>query len=501
VVSPPADRRREALFDLLALTAGGALPLAFAPYAWRPLAVLCPLLLFYCWHRAAPRRAAWRGWLFGLGYFGVGVHWVYYSVHLFGDAAAPLAGLVAAGFVLLLAMFPALAGWLATRLFPAPRRGVWWLLAAPMLWLLVEWSRSWVLTGFPWLSLGYAGLDTPLAGYAPLLGSYAVGAALAASAGALGWLLLARGARRWAAALLLLAIWGGGLALHGRQWTQPVGQPLDVRLVQGNFAQHQKFLGQLLRPALRSYAQMTEAGLAADLTIWPETAVPARFDRVAVPLQAVAERAAARGGAVLAGGFYRQPDGRYHNSLWLLGSQQVYHKRHLVPFGEYMPFRALLEFLSRYILIPMSDLAPGEGEPRPLQLAGQQIAASICYEAAFGAEIIRQLPAATLLVNVSNDGWFGDSLAPHQHLEMARMRALETGREMLRATNTGISAIIAADGGLRSSSEQFRRSALDGVAHGYRGATPYVRGGDLPVVLFALAALLAALPLQRRFAL
>ncbi len=498
MASPPIDQRREALLDLLALVAGAALPLAFAPYAWRPLALLCPLLLFLCWQRAAPRRAAWRGGLFGLGYFGVGVHWVYYSVHLFGDAAAPLAGLVAVGFVLLLALFPALVGWLATRLFPAPRRATWWLLAAPALWLLVEWSRSWVLTGFPWLSLGYAGLDTPLAGYAPLFGSYAVGALLAASAGALGWLLLARGAQRWQAALLLLAIWGGGLVLDGRQWTQPVGEPLEVRLLQGNFSQHQKFAGELLRPALRSYAQMTEAPPAARLTIWPETAVPTRFGRVAAPLQAVAEDAAARGGEVLAGGFYRQPDGRYHNSLLLLGSEQVYHKRHLVPFGEYMPFRALLEFLSRYILIPMSDLVPGEGEPQPLQVAGQRIAASICYEAAFGAEIIRQLPAATLLVNVSNDGWFGDSLAPHQHLEMARMRALETGREMLRATNTGISAFIAADGSLRSRSEQFQRSALDGVAHGRSGATPYVRSGDLPVVLSALAALFAALLMQRR---
>ncbi len=482
---------------LLAVAAGALQVCAYAPVDLPVFAVLAPLFLLLLLRGVPPARGAWLGLLYGLGLFGAGIYWIYYSLHLFGDAIAPLAGLLTAGFVLGMALYPAAVGYLLCR-YKAPLP--WWSLAlAPALWTLAEWVRGWFLTGFPWLLLGHSQTDWPLAGYFPLLGAFGVTWLLALTAGAGAWLLDARPGRMQTLGVLGLGalVWIGGFVLQRLPWSEPVGAPIRVRTVQGNVEQHLKFIAQVLQPSIELYSRLSVAGPPVDLVIWPETAIPTLYHRVEHQLLAVAQELQASGAELAIGVLeYRHQAQRYYNAVRKVtpGPQadQVYLKHHLVPFGEYMPLRELLEFIARYILIPMSDLQAGPARQRPLMLAGYRAAVSICYEDAFGEEVIAQLPAANFLINVSNDAWFGDSMAPHQHLQIARVRALETARAMVRATNTGISAFIDHDGRILARSPQFEVHALDASIQPRAGATPYVRYGNYPVIVVLLLALCAA---------
>lgn len=457
----------------VAFLAGAAAALGFSP-GWFLLALIGFAVLVHLW-LASGRSAFLVGFWFGLGLYGVGVSWVYVSMNRFGGLAAPLAGLATLGFCAVLALFPALVGWAQARL-RAP-------LAIPALWVIVEWLRGWVLTGFPWLSLGYAALDTPLAGYAPLGGVYLVSLA-AASASLLLW-LVAAGERRWLSAAAFAAIGIAGAALQAVEWTKPSARPLSVSLLQGNIEQSVKFDPARYPRILETYARLAEAS-PARLIVLPETAVPRFLDSVhpafLADLQAIARR---NGGDVLLGVPIRAAPGTYFNSVVSLGvsPQATYHKVHLVPFGEFVPpgFRWFVDTLA----IPLADFSRGASSQRPLAVAGERVAVNICYEDAYGDEIVRQLPEATLLVNVSNVAWFGDSLAPGQHLQIARMRALETGRMHLTATNTGITAAIAADGTVLAQLPQFAENKLEIEARGRAGATPYVALADGPALAFS----------------
>ncbi|MCG5495716.1 apolipoprotein N-acyltransferase [Ectothiorhodospira variabilis] len=489
------------LAALVAALAGVLQVLAFAPFEVRALSILAPAILFILWVGASPRQAAWRGYAFGVGLFGAGVYWVYHSLHLFGAAIAPLAALITAGFVLALALFPAFMGYLVARLrvrMPGP----WALiLLMPALWVLFEWWRGWFLTGFPWLLLGTAHLDTQLAGYVPVVGVFGVSALVAVMAGCLAWGLI-RGQRAalWAGGVIL-ALWLGGALLSQVEWTRPTGQPLTASLLQGNVAQEEKLLPEHLPQSMALYAQLTEEAFGSDLIVWPETAVPT-FHRRLEPefLGPLARAARAQGSTMITGIFTYDPEtGNMYNSIARLdgaGEAEFYHKRKLVPFGEYLPLRGLLMWLDDFIELPMADLSRGHGG-WTLEAAGVILGPSICYEDAFGSQIIRALPRAQLLVNVTNDAWFGDSIAPHQHLEIARARSLETGREMLRATNTGISAVIDHRGRIRDQSPQFETHVLTAHTQPRDGATPYVIWGNWPVVLWAVA-MVVALPLLAR---
>jgi len=422
---------------------------------------------------------------------------------------AALAGLATLLFCAVLALHVALLGALFVHLATGGwlRRAL--LFAA--LWVLVEWLRSWLFTGFPWLSAGYSQTPpSPLAGYAPLLGVHGV-SLFSALAGALGFAVLrrwlsteacrARGWLRWCPALPTLAIaltLATGHLLRELRWTQATGEPLTVALLQGNVAQEIKWRPERFAESLRTYHRLA-LDHPAQLTVLPETALPSFLDQVPVDyLDALQALALRQQGDLLLG--VAVGDGRqYFNAALSLGAsgQQRYSKVHLVPFGEFVP--SGFAWFMAMANIPMSDFSPGAPGQPPLRLAGQQVAVNICYEDAFGNEISASLPGATLLANISNVAWFGDSLAPAQHLQIAQMRALETGRMMLRATNTGMTAIVDVDGRVRSVLPPFRRGALLGEVRGHTGATPYVRWGNWPVV--ALALLLIALHMRRGVAL
>jgi len=502
---------------LLAFLAGIVCVFGFAPFGLFPLPVLALSLLFLLWLRApTPVAAGWLGWSFGLGLFGAGIGWIYVALHDYGGMPLPLAALATLLFAAFLALFPALAGYaqarfpnLNGRYFRSPEEDkraqpvLRWHLPQPLLlgllmpaiWVAVEWLRGTIFTGFPWLTLGYAHSGSPLAGYAPLFGVYGVSLAAAVSAGLLAifWQMRAKRAL-W----LLLSLWLGGTILQQISWTQTQGEPLSVALVQGNIAQDIKFNPDLLADTLETYQHL--AGQAnARLTILPETAFPMLREELP-PLLATGldVQAEARDGDVLVGVFEHE-NGQYYNSVVTFGAapEQHYRKQHRVPFGEFIPLRFVLGPLINEVLnIPMGDLAAGIPTQAPLAVAGQQLAANICYEDVFGEEIIRALPQATLLANFTNDAWYGDSHAAAQHNQISQLRALETGRMMLRATNTGVTAIIGADGKILQQLPQHQTGVLQGMAQGYTGATPYVRLGNAGVWLL-LIGMLAYVRLRR----
>jgi apolipoprotein N-acyltransferase len=469
---------------VIAFLVGAATVAAFAPLGAGPLALVTLAALIHLWIDAPPRRALVTGFWFGLGLFGVGVSWIYVSLSEFGGMPAPIAGFATVCFCAFIALFPAAAGWLQARI-PA-RPAVRATLLIPSAWVLFEWLKMWILSGFPWLSVGYAGVGWPLQGYAPLFGVFAMSFITVSLAGML-WLSSVRNNRYWLAGILVVI--AAGQALRFIEWSSPQGAPLSVALLQGNIEQSLKFDPARYARTLDTYAKLADE-TRARLIIFPETAVPRFLDRVdpayLAKLQDIAKR---NDGDLLLGVPTRRGPDEYFNSVITLGTSpvQAYHKMHLVAFGEFMP--PGFGFVLRWLDIPMSDFSRGSGAQRVLDAAGQRIAPNICYEDVFGDEIARALPDATLLVNMSNMAWFGDSLAPGQHLQMARLRAVETGRMHLTAANTGVTAAIDRDGAVLARLPQFAEGRLEVTAQGYSGATPYVLWADWPVVVLCVAVL------------
>lgn len=501
----PLFQRLTAYPGWLAFVAGSLAVLGFAPFSLS-FVVPCSLaLLFWLWLGATPRQALRLGWLYGLGLMGWGVSWLHISIDQFGNVGLMLALLITLLFVAVIALYYGLAGWLCARLAggQVPLR---LLLCYPAVWVLLEWMRGWFLSGFPWLAFGYSQLESPLQGFAPLLGVYGVSWVVALSAGLLLLLLMglftlpaAVTGRAKVPALRGLGIKGGGLSilglallwvggglLHAHDWTRSAGDPLRVSLIQGNIPQESKWRPEQFRPTLDLYTRLTREHWSSDLIIWPETAVPAFAHQVDEGfLTPLANEARAQGADLLLGIAVRHGDGRYFNAMASLGSSRdAYYKRHLVPFGEFLPLKWLLHPLIDLLRIPMSDFSAGEPAKNLLQLAGYPAGISICYEDAFGEEVIRSMPDAAFLVNASNDAWFGDSLAPHQHLEIARMRALESGRYLLRATNTGVSAVIDPRGMIAGLSPAFEQDVLTQEILPMVGMTPYARLGNAAIVSF-----------------
>jgi apolipoprotein N-acyltransferase len=482
----------------IALAAGAASVPGFAPLYLFPLPILALAVLAWLGNRAATARAAAHlGFWFAFGLFACGVWWIYTALHVYG-AMPPVVALAAvAAFAAYLALYPALALYVAKRFFA----GAWWL-AFPACWALAEWLRGWIFTGFPWLALGYSQVPwSPLSGFGPLVGAYGVSLAAAASAAAIAALL--HGGRRMQTAAAALALWIGGAVLQQIPWTRAFGEPLEVSLVQGNVAQELKFREDQLIGSLRAYESLV-LETRSRLVILPETALPLlRHEVPAAYLDRLALHVRSSGGDLVLGVFENDPPGsaRYFNAAMSLGTapQQSYRKNHLVPFGEFIPLKPLVDPIVRGLLaIPLSDQTPGGADQLPLEVAGQRLAVNICYEDVFGEEIIRQLPRATMLANITNDAWYGESWAAEQHLQMSQMRALETGRVMLRATNTGLTAAVDHRGRVLASLPEFRQAVLTVRVQGRAGATPYVRAGNVPAVLVSLALLAVAWHRVRR---
>lgn len=500
-------KSKSLLLALAVLMLGVISPLAFAPYRcwWLMPPILAGLIL--CVRHESPRCGLWLGWLWGLASFTANFYWIYLSLHDVAGLPAVFALPLTLLFPAWLALFPALAVWLSLKVGAArdSRAGWRWIGLFPAAWMLAEWGRGWLLTGFPWGALGYSQMpESPLAGYAAVTGVFGVSWLVAASGGALAWLVgaarpgaTAGHTRRAGMALVLAAVWAvwaGGAALKSVEWTRPSGEPVSVALAQGNIPQTMKWDPAGFELALTVYAQQVAASRAR-LVVLPETAFPLMYDEMPIQYLALMRDLARQNGAELVSGVpTRLADGGYLNSVVnLTGAPQIYSKNHLVPFGEFVPLPWLTGWLYRFMDMPLAGFSRGGATQAPLALAGQRIAFNICYEDSFGEELIGPARQATLLANVSNMAWFGNSNAAEQHLQLAQTRALETARPMLRATNTGMTAIIDHRGAVLGRLPQFERGVLHGMVQGRSGDTPYMRLGNLPVLLAALVlALLAA---------
>ena len=487
---------------LLPLAAGAASVLGFAPFYLWPVPIATLAVLFFAWTRSANKRqAALAGFAFGLGYFLAGVSWVYVSLHDFGSMPAILAGLATFLFCAYLAIFPAATGALLLRFFEAPRAR---LVAAPALFVLLEWLRGWLFTGFPWLTLGTSQVPgSPLAGFAPYVGAYGTSLAVAGAAALLAALLASSAWKHFRAALAagLAALFLVGAGARVPAWTEPAGPPVAMALLQGNVPQEIKWREDVRTKTLVDYRKMIFEARGRVVVI-PETALPAFLDQLPPEyLESLRAHAREAGKEILLGTVERefQPGGDYlyYNSLVRLTGEgtPAFRKRHLVPFGEFIPpgFRFVLAVLK----IPLSDFSRGAGKQAPLVAAGVPFGVAICYEDIFGEEVIDLLPEAQVLVNVSNDAWFGKSFAAAQHLQASQMRALETGRWMVRSTNTGATAAIEPHGRVVAQLEPFTTGTLTAEVVPMGGMTPYARIGNAGALLL-LVVVLALAYLRRR---
>jgi apolipoprotein N-acyltransferase len=510
-VTPGASAARRALLLVVPALAGALTVFAYAPFGVPGLEAAMLAVLFFAWqHAERARDAARAGFAFGVGLFGAGVSWVYVALKTFGGMPAPVAVVATAGFVAYLALWPALAGYLGSRI-TAPT-SVGRAIACVAAWALCEWLRGFVLSGFGWLALGYAELpSSPLRGYAPVGGVFLVSLAVAAIAmiAALVVDALAANSRRTllASAFVLILVVALGEGLARIDWTRSSGPPLRVSLVQGNILQEVKFDRAFRLRTIDIYTDLIERSRGT-LIVLPESAFPMFADQVpGAAIERLRAIVTARDATLLLGLFTAEPplpgqeQERYYNTVVMLDARDadLYRKRHLVPFGETIPADAVFGwFIRRVLSIPIANQTPGDAAQPPFAIAGQRVAVNICYEDAFGGELIGDARGAAILVNVTNDAWYGESIAAYQHNQISAMRALETGRPMLRATNTGITSTIGHDGREVSRLPWFTRGILETEVQGRSGETPYVRFGDWLVVGLSIVFYAAAFWLARK---
>ena len=485
-------------WDLLAAIAGVLFTLAFAPFDYAFLALAALSLLFASWQHSTPGRALWRGYLFGLGAFGLGVSWVYISMHDFGGANRLSSGLLTSLFCGFWALFPALAGYVSVKIRPV-NRGFISMMVMPLVWVLIEYLRGYlVLNGFPWLQTGYSQLETPLAGYIPVAGVYGTGFLAALTASAMVTIVQTR-KHRLLLTTILVAIWITGGVLQTVKWTRPIGDAIQVSLIQGNIRQDQKWRPENKLNTLKYYKTMTEAHWDSAVIVWPETSIPAYLSDVNEWFLAPLSKAAQQHKADLVVSLptHGNSEDEKYNAVMTLGKETgMYRKKHLLPFGEYLPWQPVSGFILNSLGIKLGNFKPGGIDQPLLKAGGYPFITSICYEDAFGDAGTIGLPEAAYLVNVTNDGWFGDSIEPHQHLQIARMRAMETGRFLLRSTNTGVTAVVAPDGKIISQAPLFQAAVLTELITPMGGMTPYARLGDKPVIYVLMICLVGVIILK-----
>lgn len=492
-------------WEFASLVLGAVSALAFAPFDYAYILLMTLVIAFASWTKISARRAAFRGLLFGLGFFGVGVSWVFVSVHDYGGAGIVTSIVITLVFVGVWSVFPAMTAFLVAYL--SHRSEVINLFLLPAVWVLIEALRGMIiLNGFPWLMISYSQLETPLAGWLPMIGSYGVSFLLAWTASVIYLLLQRRNRLTVAIGFITVSIWIAGQSFRNFEWTVETGMPLTVTIIQGNVSQEQKWLPANRDKTIERYSRLTKQQANVDVIIWPETAVPAFFHTVQQSLFAPLERWAVEQEVDLVISIPEKVQSKhYYNSVKTFGSSNgTYRKVHLLPFGEYMPFQPVSGYLLKSLnILPVGSFTAGDQDQPLLAAGGHKFITTICYEDVFGNKGIKHIADASYLVNVTNDAWFGDSIEPHQHMQIARMRAIETGRYLIRATNTGVTGFVDPKGKITSQAPMFEVATLTDEIIPRGGVTPYNRYGDLPVLillcsLFTIFLLLKLIEQKRR---
>lgn len=513
----------ELLKWLLFPLAGVMQTLSLSPFNGWPLGIISITVIMFGLQGVSAKKSLFYGWLFGLGLFGSGASWVYISIHNFGNAPAPLAATLTALFVAGIAFFPASTFWLYRKLFNGQDR--WSALTFPAVWVLGDWFRSWFLTGFPWLYLGYGHLNSPISGWASVLGVHGLTFICCLSGSAI-WYFLSHSARAnkliksfsepqninqtnnesksrlprkilpVSFLIFVASIWMLGALANNIKWSYAKNNsPISVVAIQANIPQELKWRSDYRLKTIEIYQALSAPHWGKDLIIWPETAIPLLYDEATSFNQAkpitdrLSEQASAKGSTLISGIPYRglNPETEQvniHNSIISMGKGNgIYHKQKLVPFGEYIPLENLLRGIISFFDLPMSSFSIGPSEQLPLNESIRRVAPYICYEIVYPDFVAKNAHTADYLLTISNDSWFGSSIGPLQHLEMAQMRALENARYVVRGTNNGISAIIGPDGQIQSQTKQFVRTVLTGEVYALGGRTPFSYFGSLPILL------------------
>ncbi|MGH1415345.1 MAG: apolipoprotein N-acyltransferase [Pelagimonas sp.] len=474
----------------LAIAAGGVMALGLAPYDLWYLGFAGLVAAFWLF-RAAPIGlfAVGTGWGVGLGYFGVALGWIVEPFMVDAAATGWMAPFALFGMSGGLALFWALAFWGAAHNRRAP------LAALVLAWTAAELARAYVFTGFPWALLGYMFLPIPAIQWASVVGPHGMTLLILTLAGlTVGAVSSQTQRRKWAgaAATLALALIAGGWAMTPAE--QDMSDRPHIRLIQPNAEQHEKWDPRMIPVFFDRQIALTEAlpepgNPKPELIIWPETALPVMLERADDALRIVRDAAA---GAQVVVGVQRGSDGTYFNSLALLNEQgqlaQVYDKHHLVPFGEYMPAAAIFQ---RWNIAGLAARADGgyTAGPGPELLDLGKLGAAlplICYEAVFPQDVYRSPSRPDFLLQITNDAWFGKWSGPYQHLSQARMRAIEQGLPMLRAANTGVSAVIDGAGRITAELGMGVAGKLDAPLPPPARVTVYSRFGDLPTLTFLI---------------
>lgn len=470
---------------LAAVLAGLLMPFAFAPYHLFPLAILSLTGLLYLLNDKTVKESFLLAFLFGLGYFGYGVWWVYISIHVFGHSPWFVGVLFTGLFVSLLAFFPALVGYLYSKLWPGKSTAKI-LFIFPALWTLSEFLRSKIFTGFPWLSLGYSQLNSPLSGFAPFVSVYGVSFAVALSA-ALVFLCITSNAHKKIFLSSLVSLWIVGFLFQQYTFYKPAGPALSVSMVQGNVSQWVKWDPEKLQENINVYRKLTTPLLGEDLIVWPEASIPAPLWYVSDTVSLLNTLAKKANSNLILGIEDEDDDNQSYNAMLALGNTQgIYHKRHLVPFGEYLPLSQWLRGVINFFNLPSSDLVSGKLKQANFTIKSEELAPFICYEIAYPGLVRHSLPKANILTTISDDSWFGDSIALYQHLEIAQMRALETARPLLFSSNSGVTALVDPRGNVLKEIPIEKPMVLSTTVQPMTGETPFVRFGELPILLLCV---------------
>lgn len=472
---------------------------SFAPFNFWPsylvtIIAFCALIL----SSQTAKIAAWRGTAVGLGFFGFGVSWVFVSIDTYGQVGDIIAALITFAFVLILTLFWTLASWLTWRILQKAKYLPPALVFATIL-LLCEYARSTFFTGFPWLLPGYSIQESWLYELLPIGGVWLTSAIVVLTGSIIAGRIVSKHNHAVMIVIALIA-WLGGAYLHyvPENWVTETGS-LKATLVQGNVGQSEKWQANTARESLDYYQAITTRHLDSDLVIWPETAITYLYQQIEPHLKAF-ETVLSETDTTLVTGIpsFDQKKKTYYNAMWATGDGHgIYYKRHLVPFGEYIPFASIIGPIFDIFGMPMSTFSPGNANQDLLQIGKWKAAPFICYEIVYPDQVRKLAAKSDFLINISNDGWFGSSIGPWQHLQIARFRAKETGRYLIRSTNTGVSAVVDQNGDIVDEAPQFKRTTLTTTIKTFSGSTPYVKWGEWPVTLLMLLCLILSYGLNK----
>jgi len=491
---------------LAAAFVGALTTLSFAPYQIWPLAFISPALLILLLHKQSARQGAWIGYLWGIGQFATGISWVHVSIDTFGGMPKIASIFLMVLLVAYLAIYSALFGWVLNRYFQTNSR-TRVLLAAPILWLIFDWLRGWVMTGFPWLWLGYSQIESPLANFAPLGGVELLTLLVLVCSGCLAYSFINKS---WSLLIIPAVIFATGYGLRSAHWVTPqADRSTKVALIQGNIEQALKWVPSHRWPTIMKYTDLSRENWDADIIIWPEAAVPAFEYELPSYLKSLDELARANNSGIILGILNQDENKAFYNSVLALGgtsntayqyeTARRYNKHHLLPFGEFVPFEEILRPIAPFFNLPMSSFSRGSYIQPNIDVNGHKFASALCYEIIFNEQVRENVNEDTdFILTLSNDAWFGKSIGPLQHMEIARMRALEMGKPVVRSTNNGVTAVTDYRGNIIKQIPQFETGVLKAEVIPTRGQTPYHKFGSWPLYLWVVFGLTLGLILQRK---